>query len=88
MIAASRPTVCIVDHGAQWAPLTIAGDVLHERGDLGIVGDAEHDRLEVRGPERVGVAASAYAGENLEAAPGKLAGGGGTDACESKRISK
>jgi hypothetical protein len=70
----------MVDQGAQSAPFRIIGDVLHECGDLGLVGDVEHDRLEVRGPERIGVCASTHADEDVEAAPGKLAGSGGADA--------
>jgi hypothetical protein len=61
----------VVDEGAQRTAVGVVGDALHEHRDLGVVGDVEHDRLEVRGPERLGVGAAAHSGEDVEAAPGK-----------------
>jgi hypothetical protein len=69
----------VVDEGAQRTAVGVVGDALHEHRDLGLVGDVESARLDIRGSDSVGVGIPTYAGEDVKAALGEFAGGGGAD---------
>lgn len=55
------------------------GDGFSHCGDVGLDGDVERLRFDVLGSQSLGVAVAAYAGDDVKATAGQVAGGGGAD---------